>query len=118
MGRGPNALVQFVNEGLAVPDAGALLGGLILGIVCTLILGIALRMACSRQTFAERLTIVLLFAVAITAYSQLGQPIFNHMPWSYYAFLWISELLSWAAAGAVLAWILPHPRDESTGTPG
>lgn len=109
IGRGPNALVHFINSGIALPDSGALLGGLILAIVCTLLVGIALRTCAPRATFGGRLKLVLLFAVAVTAYSDLGQPIFNHMPWGYHFYLWIAELLSWAAAGAVLAWFLPRP---------
>ncbi len=112
VGRGPNALVQFVNSGIALPDTGALIGGLILAILCVLVAGIALRSCAARASFADRFKLVLLFAAAITLYTDLGQPVFNHMPWGYFTYLWVSDLLSWAAAGAVIAWFLPHPRSE------
>ncbi|MBX3594232.1 MAG: hypothetical protein KF783_07155 [Sphingomonas sp.] len=111
-GEGPVALVMFNAQGFARLDTGAMLGGLILGIVCTLILAFALERVTRGMTFGGRLTIVGLFAVAITAYSQIGQPIFNHAPWGYYIYLWISEVASWLAAGAVIAWALPKPKQS------
>ena len=54
-------------------------------------------------------TIVGLFAVAIASYAHLGQPVFNHAPWGYFIYLWISEIAGWLAAGAVIAWLLPRP---------
>ena len=53
--------------------------------------------------------LVAILAVAFTAYSQLGQPIFNHAPTGYYVYLWISEVIGWLAAGAVIAKLLPGP---------
>jgi hypothetical protein len=35
--------------------------------------------------------------------------VFNHMPWGYFVYLWISDVASWVAAGAVIAWALPRP---------
>ena len=108
-GHGPVATVLFNNSGFAALDTSALIGGLILGIVCTLLLAFALARVTVGMSFGGRLTIVALFAVAITAYSQLGQPIFNHAPWGYFVYLWISEIAGWLAAGAVIASLLPKP---------
>ena len=108
-GHGPVAMVLFNNSGFAVLDTSALISGLILGIVCALLLAFALARVTTGMSFGGRLTVVGLFAVAITAYSQLGQPIFNHAPWGYFVYLWISEVAGWLAAGAVIAWLLPKP---------
>lgn len=108
-GQGPVAMVLYNANGFALPDTAALIGGLILGIVCALVLAFALARVTAGMSFGGRLTIVGLFAVAITAYSQLGQPIFNHAPWGYFVYLWISEIAGWLAAGAVIAWLLPKP---------
>jgi hypothetical protein len=105
-GQGPVALVLFNASGFANPDMSALVGGLVLGIVCTLLLAVGLRMA-GEASFGRRLTLVAIFAVAITAYSQIGQPIFNHAPWGYFIYLWISEIVGWIAAGAIIAKLLP-----------
>lgn len=109
VGRGPNALVHFVNSGLAVPDGGSLIGGLVLGIVCALLLAFAMRAMPTHATPAARMKLVAMLAVAFTAYSDLGQPIFNQLGWGYFVYLWISEVASWMAAGAVIAWLLPRP---------
>lgn len=108
-GHGPVATVLFNNSGFAVLDTSALIGGLILGIVCALLLAFVLARVTVGMSFGGRLTVVGLFALAITAYSQLGQPIFNHAPWGYFIYLWISEIAGWLAAGAVIAWLLPKP---------
>lgn len=106
---GPVAMVHFTNQGFPAMDSGALVKGLILGIVCVLLAGFAMRIAASALSFADRLKLVAVIAVAVTAYSDLGQPIFNHAPWGYFIYLWISDVASWIAAGAVLAWALPRP---------
>ena len=107
-GQGPVALVLFNANGFALPDTAALIGGLLLSIACALLLAFAVNSVALRLSFAGRVTLVAMFAVAITAYSQLGQPIFNHAPWGYYVYLWISEVAGWVAAGAAIAWILPR----------
>jgi len=108
-GQGPTAMVFFNTNGFALPDTGALIGGLVLAIVCALLMGFALRMVAGGLSFAQRLTLVGIAAVAVTAYSDIGQPVFNHMPWGYFIYLWISDVASWIAAGAVVAWALPKP---------
>ncbi|MBC9034857.1 hypothetical protein IAG41_20900 [Sphingomonas sp. JC676] len=108
-GQGPTAMVFFNSHGFAIPDTSALIGGLVLAIVCALLMGFALRMVASGLSFAQRLWLVGIAALAVTAYSDIGQPIFNHMPWGYFVYLWISDVASWIAAGAVIAWALPKP---------
>lgn len=106
-GQGPIAMVLFNASGFANPDMGALVGGLILAVICALLLALALRMVAANRTFGERMRLVALTSVAFTAYSQLGQPIFNHAPTGYYVYLWISEVIGWLVAGAVIAKLLP-----------
>jgi len=108
-GQGPTAMIFFNNSGFAIPDSGALIAGLVLAILCVTIAGFALRTVAGSLDFAGRFKLVALAAVAVTAYSDLGQPVFNHMPVGYFVYLWVSDLASWVAAGAVLAWALPRP---------
>lgn len=107
-GQGPTAMVFFNENGFALPDSGALIGGLVLAIVCALLLAFAIRQVAAQLGFAARLTLVALVAGAVTAYTDLGQPVFNHMPLGYFLYLWVSDLASWVAAGAVIAWMLPR----------
>lgn len=108
-GQGPTAMVLFNTSGFANPDSASLIGGLVLAILCVAGVGFALRAVAAGLSFADRLKLVAIVAVAVTAYSDLGQPIFNHAPWRYFTYLWISDVASWVAAGAVLAWALPRP---------
>lgn len=108
-GQGPTAMVLFNTSGFANPDSASLIGGLVLAIVCVLLAGVAMMRVASSFDFTTRLKLVAVIAVAITAYSDLGQPIFNHAPLGYFLYLWISDVVSWIAAGAVLAWALPQP---------
>jgi hypothetical protein len=107
-GHGPTAMVFFNSNGFANPDTASLITGLVLAIICVTIAGFALRLVAGGLNFADRLKLVALVAVAVTAYSDLGQPVFNHMPVGYFVYLWLSDVASWVAAGAVLAWALPR----------
>jgi hypothetical protein len=108
-GQGPTAMVFFNSSGFANPVTSALIGGLVLAILCSLLAAFAIRLAAGGLSFADRLKLIALVAVAVTAYSDLGQPVFNHMPWRYFIYLWVSDVASWVAAGAVIAWALPRP---------
>ncbi len=108
-GQGPTAMVFFNSNGFAIPDTSALVAGLVLAIVCALLLAFAIRIVARGLSFAGRLQLVGIAVLAVTAYSDLGQPVFNHMPWGFFVYLWISDVASWLAAGAVIAWALPKP---------
>jgi hypothetical protein len=120
-GQGPTAMVLFNPSGFAMPDSAALIGGLVLAILCVLLAGFALRMVALGMDFATRLKLVAIVAVAVTAYSDLGQPIFNHAPWGYFIYLAISDLVGLGAAvlvaaklmeGRAVPTIAPAPADE------
>ncbi|MBA15921.1 MAG: hypothetical protein CMN73_06160 [Sphingomonas sp.] len=107
-GNGPTAMVLFNNSGFPVVDSSALIGGLVLAILCSLVIAFALRSFATGASFGTRMKLVALFAVAITVYVDLGQPVFNHAPWGYFTYLWISDLVSFLVAGAVIArWFMP-----------
>lgn len=108
-GHGPTGMIFFNSNGFALPDSSALIAGLVLAILCVALAGFAMRAVAGGLDFRGRLRLVALVAVAVTAYSDIGQPVFNHMPWGYFLYLWISDVASWIAAGAVLAWALPKP---------
>lgn len=108
--RGPVAIVQFNAAGYPIMDSGALIWGLVLAVVCALLLGLALRSVAAHLGFGDRLKLVALVAVAITGYAHIGQPVFNHAPWGYFIYLFVSDLVTWLVAGAVLSrWFLPEP---------
>jgi hypothetical protein len=110
-GQGPTAMVFYNSSGFPVFDSAALIGGLVLAIICALLIGTALYTLSGRVTsFADRVKLVILFALAATLYTDIGQPIYNHMPWSYFIYLWLSNVVALVVAGAVIArWFLPQP---------
>lgn len=109
-GQGPSAMIFYHPGGLPVVDSAALIGGLVLAVVCALLIGFALWAVSDRvTTFSARMKLVVPFALAAATYIDLGQPIFNHMPWGYFVYLWISDVVSLVAAGAIIArWFLPR----------
>jgi hypothetical protein len=106
---GPVALVHYIDRGFPALDSMALIWGLALAIVCAFIAGIALRTVPGGLDYPRRLRLVAFFAVAIAGYSDIGQPVFNHAPWGYFIYLFVSDVASWLAAGAVLAWAVSKP---------
>jgi hypothetical protein len=110
-GKGPVALIHFNISGFPLVSGTALLEGLILSIVSILLIGLALHAVGSRvQDFASRAKLVVLFAVATTLYFTLGQPVFNYyMPWGYFIYLALSQVLGLVAGGLVLVrWFMPR----------
>ncbi|URW74791.1 hypothetical protein M9980_09415 [Sphingomonas donggukensis] len=109
-GQGPSAMVFYHPGGLPVVDSSALIGGLVLAVVCSLLIGIALYALRERvTTFADRMKVVVWFVLAATLWTEIGQPVFNHMPWTYFVYLWVSDVVALVAAGAVIArWFLPR----------
>ena len=91
--QGPTAIVLYNSSGFPVIDTGALVGGLILAIVCAVLIGFALLgVSGIARTFGDRLRLV-----------------FNHAPWGYYVYLWLSDLVSLVVAGGLIArWFLPN----------
>lgn len=111
---GPVAMVHYTNRGFPAFDSIAMIWGLVLAIFCALIAGFAMRMVAGGLDFGERIRLVALLAVAVAGYTHIGQPVFNHTPYGYFVYLFVSDVVTWIAAGAVLAWFLPPPEPYET----
>ena len=110
-GRGPVAMIHFNMSGFPLMDNASLIEGLILSIVSILLIGLALHAIGARvQDFASRAKLVVLFSVAATLYFTVGQPVFNYfMPWGYFLYLALSQVLGLVAGGLVLVrWFMPN----------
>jgi hypothetical protein len=110
-GQGPIATIHFNIHGFPVTNSAALIGGLILAIVTAFLIALALHGIAGRvTTLAERIKLVVLFAVAAALYFHIGQPILHPFDWRYFLYLGISDALGFIAAGVVIArWFLPNP---------
>ena len=118
-GRGPVAMIHFNMSGFPLMDNTSLIEGLILSIVSILLIGLALHAIGGRvQDFASRAKLVVLFSVAATLYFTVGQPVFNYfMPWGYFLYLALSQVLGLVAGGLVLVrWFMPKGVADSSET--
>ena len=109
-GRGPVALIFYNTHGFAPMDPGSLVVGLILSIVTIFLLGLALLAIAGRVgDFASRARIVLYVSLATVLYFTLSAPVYNYyMPWAYWIYLALSQLVGFVVGGLVLArWFLP-----------
>lgn len=108
--RGPVATIHYNISGFPVVDGGALGSGFLLALVTGLIIALAMGVVGSRITdFAGRAQIAVLFALGITLYTDIGQPIFNHFGYGYWIYLFISNFVGLSAAGLIIArWFLPR----------
>ncbi|NIJ34686.1 hypothetical protein [Sphingomonas oligoaromativorans] len=110
-GRGPVALIFFNTHGFASMDTGSLVVGLILSIATMLLLGLALHAIAARVLdFPSRARIVVLTGVATVLYFTIAAPVYNYyMPWGYWIYLGLSQLVGWVVGGLILArWFVPR----------
>lgn len=109
-GQGPIATVHFNSGGFAVVDTGSLVTGLIMALIVGVIIAVALSAIGDRVTnFVDRAKLVVLFALAITIWTWLGQPVFNHYGWGYFIYGFMADLIGLSAAGLITArWFLPR----------
>lgn len=109
-GQGPIATVHFNTSGFAAVDSSSLIAGLILALVSGVLLAFALRVIGGRiVSFGERAQVIVLAALAITLYLDIGQPIFNHYGWTYFVYGFVADFLGFVACGLVIArWFLPR----------
>lgn len=110
-GKGPVATIHFNVGGFPAFDLASMFQGLILSIITALLIGLALWSIAQRvPAFADRMKLVVLFALAAVLYLNLGQPVFNHYGWGYFIYLALANAIGLILAGAVIArWFLPRP---------
>lgn len=113
-GQGPIATIHYNTNGFAAMDTGSLVQGLVFNFVTALLFGLAL-LGIDRRVgdFRSRLRTVGIVAVAATAYTHLGEPIYMHHDWPHFVYLFVADSLILVAAGAILAWFLPTRAAEA-----
>lgn len=111
-GQGPIAMVHYNSGGFPVADMGAIVGGLVLDFIVALLIGAALLGVTDRvPDFGSRARVVVIMAAAAAAFMHLGPPIWYHLGWGYFIYLFVADFAALAAAGLILArWFLPKGR--------
>jgi hypothetical protein len=118
-GRGPIATVHYNAKGYAAMDTGAMVGGLVLNFVVALLIGAAL-IGIDRRVpdFGSRARVVAIVAVAASAFSHLGEPLYYHHDWGHFLYLFIADSLALVAGGLIIAkWFLSGGNSAAPAAP-
>ena len=118
-GQGPIATIHYNTDGFPTADPGAMLGGLVFDFIVALLIGAALIGVDRRvPDFASRARLVAIFAVAMSAYTHLGEPIWYHHDWSHFIYLFVADAVALAAGGLIIArWFLPRVKTAPADAP-
>ena len=116
-GRGPIATVHFNTTGFAAEDMSMLLPGFIVAVVSGLLIAFGLAaVGGGGRGFAPLSRLVVLFALGVTVWTILAQPVFNHYGWGYWIYSFVAESVGLIVAGLVVAkWFMPHYHRGSVG---
>jgi hypothetical protein len=108
-GQGPVATVHYNSKGFPLEDMSAIGYGFAQELlVCILLAGALSTLDRRIPDFASRAKIVVLFSVAASALSNLGNPIWWHHDWSYWIYNFVAESAMLILAGLIIArWFLP-----------
>lgn len=112
--RGPIAMVHYNPNGFAIGDTGALVSGFVHMLVVALLLGAALySLAGHVRDFGARLSITILFALSVSVFTLLGDPIWYHQDWTHHVYRFVANTIMYVVAGAIIArWFLPKDVDS------
>ena len=117
-GQGPIATVHYNTGGFAATETSAIVGGLVFNFLVALLIGAALIGIDQRvPDLKSRARLAVIIAVAGSAYSHLGEPIYYHHDWSHFIYLFIADSLALAAGGFTVAWFLPVSRAAPAEAP-
>jgi hypothetical protein len=108
-GTGPIAVVHFNQSGFPTEDSSMIVSGFIVAVVAGLLMAFALG-ASGVANFGARARLVICFALGITVWTILAQPIFSHFGWGYWIYSFIAESTGLILAGLVIArWFVAAP---------
>ena len=117
-GQGPIATVHYNVGGFAATETSAIVGGLVFNFLVALLIGAALIGIDQRvPDLKSRARVAVIIAVAGSAYSHLGEPIYYHHDWPHFIYLFIADSLALAGAGITVAWFLPVSRSAPADAP-
>ncbi len=115
--QGPVAIVHFNTRGFPTDDMAMMLPGFLAAVVSGLLMAFGLG-ASGTTSFAARARLVVCFALAVTTWTILAQPIFNHFGWGYWIYSFIAESTGLILAGLVIArWFVAAPEAAAPAEP-
>lgn len=112
--QGPIAIVHYNIHGFPTDDMGMMLPGLLFAVISGLLMALGLS-ASGVASFAERARLVVCFALGVTIWTILAQPVFHHFGWGYWIYSFIAESTGLILAGLVIArWFVAAPEAAAT----
>ena len=108
--QGGIATIHYNTGRYATMSPASLVLGLLLDFIVALRIGAAL-IGIDRRVpdFGSRARVVVIVAVAASAYINLLGPIFYHYGWAHFIYRFLADALVLSAAGLIIAkWFLPH----------
>jgi hypothetical protein len=114
-GQGPIATIHYNIGGFPVADPTVLIGGFVFEFFIALLIGLALVTIGDRvHDFASRARLVVIFSIAVSAFTHLGEPIWYHHDWVHFIYLFVADALALSAAGLIIArWFLGGVRERA-----
>jgi hypothetical protein len=108
-GQGPVATVHYNSKGFPLDDMNAIGYGFVQELIVCILIAAALSTLDRRiSDFASRARIVVLFSIAASALSNLGNPIWWHHDWFYWIYKFVAESVMLSVSGIIIArWFLP-----------
>ncbi len=116
-GTGPIAVIHFNQNGFPTEDSSMIVSGFVAAVIAGLLMAFALG-ATGAASFAARARLVVCFSLAVTLWTILAQPIFNHFGWGYWIYSFIAESTGLILAGLVIArWFVAAPAAVAAAEP-
>ena len=107
--QGPVAMVHYNTQGFSPSDMSMMLPGFIFAVLSGVLIALALG-ASGAVSFADRARLVVFFALGVTTWTILAQPVFNHFGWGFWIYSFIAESTGLILAGLVIArWFVAAP---------
>jgi hypothetical protein len=118
-GQGGIATIHFSTGRYATVETTSLVLGFLLDLVVALLIGAAL-IGIDRRVpdFASRGRLVVIIAVAASAYVNLLSPIFYHHGWGHFIYRFVADAVTLSAGGLIIArWFLSSERAAPKDAP-
>lgn len=101
---GPVAMVFIQREGVNPMEPSVFIGGFLHMLLTAFLIAAVLRLAApALPRYGQRVVFVAVAGVAVAVWSNLGQPIWWHQPWTFHLLTAVYDLGAWLVAGLVLA---------------
>ena len=113
--RGPVAMIRYNMKGFAPSDPAAMIGGFVHMLIVSLLIAWFLwLLARYVHSFAEQVKITGIVILGTTIFIRLGDPIWDHMDWTYSIYTLVADVAMLGTAALIILKLLPQ---QAAATP-